>query len=244
LGVAAQAQGQEIVVGSAALMAERGVDVSSQAAQALEGLRDEGKTGVLVALGGQVVGALGIADALRPGVPEMLRQLTAAGVKHVVMLTGDHPRTAEGIARQAGLAHYAAGLLPEAKLDYVQKLQAEGHVVAMVGDGVNDAPALAAADVGIAMGAGGSDVALETADIALMANDLAKVPQAVKLSRVTLRTIYQNVAVALVTVAGLLGGVLLGRVHMAGGMLVHEVSVILVILNAVRLARGSRHFVI
>jgi Cd2+/Zn2+-exporting ATPase len=154
------------------------------------------------------------------------------------MLTGDDRATAEAIAREAGIDEVHAGLLPEEKLQVIRELQAEGYVVAMTGDGINDAPALAAAEIGIAMGAAGTGVAIETADIALMADDLLKIPEAIRLSKAALGNIRQNVFIALVTVFALLLGVLLGEVHMAGGMLVHEASVLVVILNAMRLLRA------
>ena len=153
------------------------------------------------------------------------------------MLTGDDRITAEAIAAHVGITDVRAELMPEAKLEAIRSLQADGHIVAMVGDGINDAPALAAADIGIAMGAAGTDLAIETADVALMADDLMKLPEAVRLSKATLGNIRQNVIIALATVAGLLLGVLFGGVHMAGGMLIHEASVLIVILNGMRLLR-------
>jgi Zn2+/Cd2+-exporting ATPase len=158
-------------------------------------------------------------------------------VKEILMLTGDDQTTAQAIADLVSLDQFEAELLPEDKLDAIRKLQQEGHVVAMVGDGINDAPALAAADIGIAMGVAGTDVAIETADIALMADDLSKIPDAIRISKATLINIRQNVAIALLTVIGLLVGVLLGKVHMAGGMLIHEASVLIVILNGMRLLK-------
>jgi len=236
-GVCASLNGYEIGVGSKELMAELGVNVSPAADNSLVRLKSTGKTAVLVSHNGVAVGILGIADTLRESAPEMIRRLEKTGLKRVVMLTGDDHRTAQAIAAEAGIEDVRAGLLPEDKLQTIRALQAEGHVVAMVGDGINDAPALAAADIGIAMGAAGTDIAIETADIALMSDDLLKLPEAVRLSKATLGNIRQNVVIALATVAGLLLGVILGEVHMSGGMLIHEASVLVVILNGMRLLR-------
>jgi Cd2+/Zn2+-exporting ATPase len=200
-------------------------------------MRAAGKTAVLVALDGIATGILGISDGLRPGAAATLARLKDSGVKKILMLTGDDELTARAIAHEAGIEDVRAGLLPEDKLQAIRALQKEGHVVAMVGDGINDAPALAAADVGIAMGAAGSGIAIETADIALMADDLEKVPEAIRLSRATVGNIRQNLVIALITVSALLAGVLLDEVHMAGGMLVHQASVLVVIFNGMRLLR-------
>jgi len=167
----------------------------------------------------------------------MVARLHDAGVKKVVMLTGDAPLVAKAVGAATGVDEVRAGLLPEDKLDAVADLQRQGHVVAMVGDGVNDAPALATANIGVAMGAAGSAVAVETADIALMGDNLLKLPEAVGLARRTVNNMRQNITIALVTVAALLAGVLLGGVTMAIGMLVHEASVLVVIINAMRLLR-------
>jgi Zn2+/Cd2+-exporting ATPase len=236
-GVWATYLGYEIGVGTPELMAEMEIPVPAEARRQLDQLRDGGKTAVLVALDNRIIGILGIADQLRATAPEMIRRLQAAGLKKIVMLTGDNARTAQAIAAEAGISEVYAQLLPEDKLDIIRQLQGDGYVVAMVGDGINDAPALAAADIGLAMGAAGTDVAIETADIALMTDDLLKIPEAIQLSKATLNNIRQNVVIALVTVFFLLVGVLLGKVHMAGGMLIHEVSVMVVILNGMRLLR-------
>jgi Cd2+/Zn2+-exporting ATPase len=236
-GVMADYEGRSIAVGTMELMDELGVTIAEHAEQDLAQLKSQGKTAVLVAVDNQAIGILGISDPLRETAPKMIQQLREAGLKKIVMLTGDDRLTAEYIARQAGVQDVRAELLPEDKLAAIRELQKQGYVVAMVGDGINDAPALAAADLGIAMGAAGTGIAIETADIALMADDLMKLPEAIRLSKATLRNIYQNVAIALVTVTILLLGVLLGQVHMAGGMLVHEASVLVVILNGMRLLR-------
>ncbi len=236
-GIRAEYDGREIAVGTPALMEFLEITVPEAAHNALTDLRARGKTAVLVALDGVTLGVLGIADTLRDTASEAIGRLRDLGT-HVVMLTGDDERTARAIATEVGVADVRAGLLPEDKLAAIHELQAGGRVVAMVGDGINDAPALAAADIGMAMGAAGTDIAIETADIALMADDLLKIPEAIRLSKATLRNIRQNVMIALLTVAALLTGVLLGEVHMAGGMLIHEVSVLVVIVNGMRLLRA------
>lgn len=236
-GVSASYQGYSIIVGTAAFIKELRIKLTSLASDHLDSLKENGKTAVLLALNDQVVGVLGIADTIRPNTRGVIQRLKALGLEEIVMLTGDDPLTAQAIARQVGLDHIEAGLLPEDKFDAVRTLQQDGHVVAMIGDGINDVPALAAADIGIAMGAAGTGVTIETADIALMADDLSKIPEAIGISKATLLNIRQNVAIALLTVGGLLLGILLGKVHMAGGMLIHEASVLIVILNGMRLLR-------
>lgn len=237
-GVVADHQGTQIAVGTPDLMAELDVDLPPTVEPKLAALRATGKTAVIVAYGEEAVAILAIADSIRPDAAEMVRRLRRSGVRRVVMLTGDDRLTAEAIAAESGIDEVYADLLPEDKLTIIRRLQESGAVVAMTGDGVNDAPALAAADIGIAMGTAGSGIAIETADVALMADDLLKIPTAIALSRAVLRNIRQNVAVALITVTALLAGVLLGEVHMAGGMLVHQASVLVVIINGMRLLRA------
>ncbi|HHV20274.1 MAG TPA: cation-translocating P-type ATPase, partial [Propionibacterium sp.] len=197
-------------------------------------------TPMVVARDGHVIGVVAVADRIRHDAAEMVRRLHAAGVEKVVMLTGDIEPVARAVAAQVGVDEVRAGLLPEDKLEAVAELRRQGYTVAMVGDGVNDAPALATADIGVAMGAAGTGVAIETADIALMKDNLLKLPEAVSLARRTVNNMRQNITVALVTVAALLAGVLFGGVTMAIGMLVHEASVLVVIVNAMRLLRRRK----
>lgn len=235
-GIITQLGDHRMIVGNAKLLQDEGIDASIAAERAHE-LAAAGRTPMIIARDGTVVGIVAVADRIRDDAAEMVRRLHQNGVKKVVMLTGDNQVVAEAVAAQVGVDEVHAGLLPEDKLDIVTRLRAEGHVVAMVGDGVNDAPALATADIGVAMGAAGTGVAIETADIALMKDDLLKLPQALGLARRTVNNMRQNIGVALVTVTLLLAGVLFGGVTMAIGMLVHEASVLLVILNAMRLLR-------
>ena len=236
-GIVATLDRHRVAVGNLALMEAEGIDGRTQAAPAMERLAAQGRTPMVVAGDGQVIGVVAVADRIRPAAAEMVRRLHSAGVKRVVMLTGDIEPVARAVADATGVDEVRAGLLPEDKLEAVHGLQQQGHTVAMVGDGVNDAPALATADIGVAMGAAGTGVAIETADIALMNDDLLKLPQAVALARRTVNNMRQNIVIALATVAALLAGVLFGGVTMAIGMLVHEVSVLVVIGNAMRLLR-------
>ena len=238
-GIVAAVAGHTVLVGNPALLRAHRIANTDAATTVADELAARGRTPLIVVLDGVIVGVLAVADEVRPDAADMVAALHAAGVARVVMLTGDGPVVAQAVAAEVGIDEIRSSLLPEDKLDVVSGLRRDGHVVAMVGDGVNDAPALATADIGIAMGAAGSAVAVETADIALMGDNLLMLPAAVDLARRTVRVMHQNVALALVTVAALLAGVLLGGVTMFGGMLVHEVSVLVVILNAMRLLRRS-----
>ncbi|WP_254768722.1 heavy metal translocating P-type ATPase [Salinilacihabitans rarus] len=235
-GVVANYDGRRIVVGNRALLDEEGLDVPTRVAEYVREREEAGETAVHVVLDGEIVGVVSLRDELRPAAADVVRELRDAGVR-TVMLTGDNERTARAVADAVGIDDYRAALLPEEKQDAIRSFQDEGHVVAMVGDGINDAPSLATADVGVAMGAAGTDTAIETADMALMADDLERIPYAVKLSKATRWNVTENVAIAVGTVVLLLAGVFAGRVHMASGMLVHIGSVLLVILNGMRLLR-------
>ncbi|MEO6789408.1 MAG: cation-translocating P-type ATPase, partial [Ornithinibacter sp.] len=236
-GIVAMLDGHRVAVGNLPLVMAEGIaDVDSAEAE-VDRLAGLGRTPMVVTLDARVIGVIAVADRLRDDAKEMIARLHDTGVKKVIMLTGDTRRVAEAVASTIGLDEVRAQMLPEDKLSVVQELQAEGYTVAMVGDGVNDAPALATADIGVAMGAAGTGVAIETADIALMKDDLLKLPQAIGLARGTVRVMQQNIAIALITVVVLLVGVFAGGVTMAIGMLVHEASVLLVIANAMRLLR-------
>lgn len=234
-GITARVDDRTILIGNVALMEQFAVTDDGQAAAAAERLARSGRTAMIIAVDTEILGVVAVADKVRADAAEMVRSLHEAGVKKVVMLTGDAPRVAQSIGEQTGVDDIRAGLLPEDKLDEVVALQRDGYTVAMVGDGVNDAPALATANIGVAMGAAGSAVAVETADIALMGDNLLKLPQAIGLAKRTVAVMRQNITIALLTVVVLLVGVFAGGVTMAIGMLVHEASVLIVIANAMRL---------
>ncbi|MBG6059881.1 Cd2+/Zn2+-exporting ATPase [Cryobacterium sp. MP_M5] len=236
-GITATVAGRTVLIGNPALLRAQSIGGADAATEVAADLAARGRTPLIVVLDRVVAGVLAVADEVRPDAAGLVTALRAAGVPRVLMLTGDGPLVAQAVGASVGIDLIRSSLLPEDKVDIVRALRRSGHVVAMVGDGVNDAPALAVADVGIAMGAAGSFVAIETADIALMGDNLASLPEAIALARRTVRTMHQNVAIALVAVALLLAGVLFGGVTMAVGMLVHEASVLIVIVNAMRLLR-------
>ncbi len=240
MGLVVRYAGRRIAAGNRRLFDRLGIAFDAAAEAALAGLLARGRTPVIVALDGRAVGILGLSDQPRPSAAPAIARLREAGIQRIAMLTGDQPQAARAIAADLDIDEVHAGLMPEDKLRLIRAFQAEGRHVAMIGDGINDAPALAAADTSIAMGAAGSDVAIEAADIALMANDLGKLPEAVAISRATLSNMRQNLVIALLTVAGLLAGVFSGDIHMAEGMLVHQLSVLVVILNGMRLLRRPR----
>ncbi|WP_100639520.1 heavy metal translocating P-type ATPase [Marinobacter salexigens] len=237
-GISAQWQDQRVEIGSPVWLENRVDEWPEVARVALDEIRERGETVAAVSVNGVLVGLLGFADRLRPEAAAALQSLRDSGVKRLVMLTGDHLASAQRIAREVGIDEVQAGLLPEQKLEAIQKIQQETGPTAMVGDGINDAPALATADIGVAMGVAGTDVAIESADIALMADDLGKIAEAIGLARATLNNIRQNVVIALLTVFGLLAGVFANEVHMAGGMFIHQISVLVVVINGMRLMRA------
>ena len=235
-GVRAEVDGQTAHLGKPALFQERlRLSLPTQIAEAAERLSDSGRTTIVVHHGDRFLGVLGLMDPPRDTASSTLLALRALGVEKLMMLTGDHQRAADGVAASVGLDDARGDLLPEDKVAVIAEHVARGSLIAMVGDGVNDAPAMANATVGIAMGAGGSDVALETADVALMADDLRKLPFAVGLSRASRRVIRQNLWASLGMVAFLIPATLTGVAGIGWAVLLHEGSTVLVVANALRL---------
>jgi Cd2+/Zn2+-exporting ATPase len=238
-GIEATVAGRRIWIGNAAMAATKGVEMA-EAMHVIHELRNEGKSAVMVADDEGPLGVLAVADSIRPEARQAVTDLRAAGVKRIIMLTGDNQVVAESIAAEVGIDDVRADLLPEEKLTSIRSLMEDGHGarVAMIGDGVNDAPALATATIGIAMGGSGTDVALETADVVLMGDDLRKLPFALNLSRRTRRTIVQNLAFSLTVIVVLISLTLTVGIPLPVGVVGHEGSTIIVVLNGLRLLRS------
>jgi Cd2+/Zn2+-exporting ATPase len=246
-GVRSSLNGQPIIIGSLGLFQSEDISIPGELRASVEKLELEGKTSVLVygpTQTGEVrfLGIIGLADIPRQTAKTALQELKEMGIRKTVMLTGDNERVAAAIAQQVGLTDYRANLLPEQKVKAIQALTAEYGRVAMVGDGVNDAPALAQATVGVAMGGAGADVALETADVALMADDLSRLPFAIRLSRATRRVIRQNLVISLGVILLLIVTSVTGLFGLSLAIVLHEGSTLLVVTNALRLLgfKGSR----
>jgi Cd2+/Zn2+-exporting ATPase len=225
-----------VIVGNHRLIEERGL-CGPEVEAALASLAAAGRSGVVVTMDNAAIGVVGVADEVREAAPETVALLSDHGIEHVVLLTGDHPAAARALASSVGISEYRAELLPEDKLAAVGELRTKHGALAMVGDGVNDAPALAAADVGIAMGVAGTDAALETADVALMADELAKIPFAIRLSRATARNIRVNIAFSIGLKAAFLALAIAGAATLWMAVVADTGASLIVIANALRLLR-------
>jgi Cd2+/Zn2+-exporting ATPase len=234
-GVLVRLNGRVVRIGNLRLFESQERPAPEPIVSMVRDLEAGGKTTMVVQDGERFLGVIGLADQSRPAVKSTLERLHNLGIKALIMITGDNERVAAAISREVGLTDYKAGLLPDEKVTAVKELLDRYGQVAMVGDGVNDAPALAASTVGIAMGAGGTDVALETADVALMADDISRLPFAVGLSRQSRRIIQQNLIIALGVILLLIPAALFGLASIGLAILFHEGSTLLVVANALRL---------
>jgi Cd2+/Zn2+-exporting ATPase len=239
MGVIGVVAGQQVLVGTERLMVTKGLTVPTDLIKTRDALEANGKTTLLV-YDGAWLGVIAVADELRKNAAEVMKSLRAAGIEHIVILTGDNERVAQAVAKQIGADEVYANLLPENKVDAVKAIQLAHGQTAMVGDGVNDAPALATANIGIAMGAAGTDVALETADVVLMSDDLSNIAFAMHLSRRARRVVYQNLAFSLSVIGVLVISALGFSLALPFGVVGHEGSTILVVLNGLRLLAFKR----
>ncbi|MFA6853814.1 MAG: heavy metal translocating P-type ATPase [Bacteroidales bacterium] len=234
-GIVANINGQRIAVGNISLMEKEDVTLSDNVMADIDRLIKKGNSLVLTSVDGKLKLLIGIRDQIRSGVKKELSRLKKMGVKNLIMLSGDNQGAVDVISRELGLSEAYGDMLPEDKSAYINKLQSEGHIVAFIGDGVNDSPSLALANVGIAMGSG-TDVAIETSDLVLMNSDFSRLTHALGLTKATSRNMKQNIVIALGVVLVLFTGLLFsGWVSMSVGMLVHELSILVVILNGMRL---------
>ena len=236
-GIQAQYNGDSVFIGNVKLMEDKGIMVVEAITNKMKDLLDVGQTVMIVAYRSEIIGLISVMDLPRETAAKTLQQLKDIGIKHMVMLTGDHQNVGDAIAKQIGLTEAKGNLLPEDKVSEVKKLINDYGKIAMVGDGVNDAPAMALSTVSIAMGAAGSDVALETADVALMSDKIENLPYLIGLSRQSKRIIKQNIFISLGVVAVLVPVTILGLTNIGLAVAFHEGSTIVVVLNALRLLR-------
>lgn len=230
-GISAVIRGEKMFCGNAAFLKEQRIEINSMAEQILKQFRSEGKAVILVADTKRLLGAVTLSDTLRDTSADMIERLRKIGT-HTVLLTGDHKQTAEYFAEQVDITDVHAELLPEQKVSEIAALQETGKTVCMIGDGVNDAPALKTADVSVAMGAMGSDIAVEAADIALMSDDISKIPYLKRLSNACVKTIKFSIALSLCINFVAITLSLLGLLTPTTGALVHNAGSCLVVLIA------------
>ncbi|WPP10207.1 heavy metal translocating P-type ATPase [Pediococcus inopinatus] len=235
-GIEAEIEQHRVLVGNLKLMAANHIDLTDEQDANLKELQETGSSTVIVAIDQKVQQIIGVSDVIRDNVKENLAALKRLGIKKLVMLTGDNEITANHVASELGIDEVHANLLPENKVTFVKQLKDTGHTVAFVGDGINDSPSIATADIGIAMG-GGTDVAIETSDIVLMQSSFQELVHAYGLAKKTVANTRQNIVIAIGTVVFLLIGLIFGYIYMASGMFVHEASILVVIFNAMRLIR-------
>ena len=234
-GIVAHVEGHKVAVGNVALMEQENVLLSEKARADIARFEKNGNSLVLTSVDGELKALMGIRDQIRPGVKDDLKKLKKLGVKNLVVLSGDNQGTVDLVARELGLTEAHGHMLPEDKATYIKELQEKGQIVAFVGDGVNDSPSLALAQIGIAMG-NGTDVAIETSDVVLMNSDFSRLPHALGLTKATANNMLQNIIIAVGVVLVLLASVFFSEwMNMSIGMLVHEASILVVILNGMRL---------
>lgn len=236
-GIVASIHKKRVLVGNLVLMKDNGIEIKSDIMDEINRLEHEGHSIVLTAIDEKLVSLMGIRDEVRPNLVKDLKRIKKMGVKNLIVLSGDNQGSVDIVAKELGLSKAVGNMLPEDKANYIKKLMSEGHIIAFVGDGVNDSPSIALAHIGIAMG-GGTDVAIETSDVVLMNDNINKLPHALGLAKATKHNMIQNILIAIGVVVVLLVSLFWGEwVNMSIGMLVHEVSILVVILNAMRLLR-------
>ncbi|HIZ70760.1 MAG TPA: heavy metal translocating P-type ATPase [Candidatus Atopostipes pullistercoris] len=236
-GIVAEVDGHRVAIGNVALMEKENIQLTKEAREDFEAYEKRGNSLVITAVDGELKALMGIRDQIRPGIKQDLQAMKALGVKNLIVLSGDNQGTVDLVAEELGLTEAHGNLLPDDKSDYLKELQAQGQIVAFVGDGVNDSPSLALADIGIAMGSG-TDVAIETSDVVLMNSNMSRLPHALGLTKATANNMKQNIVIAVGTVLVLLAAVFFSDwMNMSIGMLVHEGSILVVILNGMRLLR-------
>ena len=236
-GIVAQVDGHRVAVGNVALMERENVNLAEKARNDITRFEKNGNSLVLISVDNELKALIGIRDQIRPGVKEDLQKLKKLGVKNLVVLSGDNQGTVDLVACELGLTEAHGHMLPGDKSAYIEELKTKGHIVAFVGDGVNDSPSLALAQIGIAMGSG-TDVAIETSDVVLMNSDFSRLPHALGLAKATANNMRQNIIIAVGVVLILLASLFFSEwMNMSIGMLVHEGSILAVILNGMRLLR-------